>query len=145
MSEKLTKIAGKQNDFATRFMGGGSINAGTPVGVILTLNPPSGQRVRLTHLSTIGTSDTTQGSITIKFGDIEVVTSKLISGSRPTGSGLFSVGSFQDYQSSPAPYGNPPSGNYEHWTGAADEIFTITLGSVSPTGTIIYYGYEYGE
>ena len=67
MSEKLTKIAGKQNDFATRAMGGGVIPIGSAGNsIILTLTPLSGQRVRLTHLST--TSAVGQGGITLAFG-----------------------------------------------------------------------------
>jgi len=132
MSEKLTKIAGKQNDFATRFMGGGSV--GTGVLNVLTLTPPSGQRVRLTHLSTA--AGTSQITISITIGGVTVILFGGINGGDPSVG--FSVGSYQPYAA-----GIPPNKNYEHFTGATDEVLNIT--SNNATTTTIYYGYEYGE
>ena len=135
MSEILSSIVGKQNDFATRAMGGGTTSStgdGTP---ILTLTPPTGQRVRLTHLST--TAGTNRPSIKLRFGSLDITPTYTLDGDDPSSN--FTVGSYQDYSA-----GNPPSGNFEFFTGDTDEVFYIISTAISGTGTI-YYGYEFGE
>ena len=134
MSEKLNTIVGKQNDFATRLIGGGSISSGV-INTILTLTPPAGQRVRLTHLSTA--SGTNQLSISITIGGVTVIAFGSVNGSDPSLGG-FSIGSYQPYAA-----GNPPNGNYKYFTGATDEVLNIISSNV--TTTTIYYGYQFGE
>lgn len=129
----------KRGEFVALSSGSGTIVAGTPVGDILILTPPSSQRVRITHLSTTAAGDANQNPIALSFGDTEIISSAGISGGRPTGI-FISIGSFQSYVS-----GAPPYRNYKYITGKADEAFKITLGSVSPTVTPIYYSYEFGE
>ena len=137
MSEKLNSIVGKQNDFVTRAMSGGSIALSSP-GTILTLTPPAGQRVRLTHLS-IQTGF--QGGISVAFGATDVLSVINISGDNPSAvSSSYSVGSFQDYAA-----GVPPSGNYDYFTGGTDEPLTIVKDAAGSTTNIIYYGYQFGE
>ena len=133
MSDKLNTIVGKQNDFATRFMGGGTIAIGD-VGV--TLTPPAGQRVRLTHLSTA--AGTSESNMNVTFGSTVVLSAHEIDGENPSGSGS-SVGSYQDYAA-----GNPPNRNYSFWTGGVDEPLGINKNTGNTTA-IIYYGYEFGE
>ena len=138
MSEKLNTITGKENDFATRFMGGGSKVSGGGASIMLTLAPPPGQRVRLTHLST--TAGVFLGDISVKFDSTTVYTGNIY-GSRPDGgaSVSFSVGSFQEYAAGP-----PPAGNYQWWTGGTDEVLTIVKNGADPSQTF-YYGYQFGE
>ena len=136
MSEKLNSIVGKQNDFATRAMGGGVIPIGSAGNsIILTLTPLSGQRVRLTHLSTV--SAVGQGAITVSIGSSDILTSATIVGD---GLGGSSVGSYQPYTA-----GVPPYGNYRYFTGGVGEALTIRTTTASTTSQIIYYGYQYGE
>ena len=134
MSNKLNTIVGKQNDFATRFMGGGTVTT-AGAGDILTLTPPSGQRVRLSHLSTA--AGTTRPSLKLRFDALEITITFTLDGDDPSSS--WTVGSYQEYS-----VGNPPSGNHEFFTGAVDESFIIQSTSGASSGTI-YYGYEYGE
>lgn len=135
MSEALNSIVGKQNDFATRFMGGGSTSA-TGDGVpIVTLTPPAGQRVRLTHLSTA--AGTTRPSLKLAFDALDITITFTLDGDDPSSN--WTVGSYQDYTA-----GNPPSGNHLFFTGDVDEVFYIISTAGAATGTI-YYGYEFGE
>lgn len=138
MSEKLNTIVGKQNDFATRLMGGGSVVSGAGAGTKLTLTPPAGQRVRLTHLST--GAAIFLGDMSVKFGSTTVYTGNIF-GSTPDGgaSVSFSVGSYQPYVGA-----SPPAGNYEWWTGEVDEVFTLVKNGADPSQTF-YYGYQFGE
>ena len=135
MSEKLSTIVGKENDFATRLMDGGSIATGV-TGTILTLTPPSGQRVRLTHLST--TAGTSQSGVSVLFAAETVVSEDVIDGDVPS-AGSVSVGSYQDYTA-----GAPTRGNYLFWTGGANEVLTIVK-NAGNTSQTIYYGYQFGE
>lgn len=135
MSEKLDTIVGKQNDFATRFMGGGSISIGSG-GSLVTLAPPNGQRVRLTHLSTA--TGASQSGISVLFDAEVVISEDVINGDTPSASSI-SVGSYQDYAA-----GAPPNGNYLFWTGKVDEAITIVKNAGNTT-QIVYYGYEFGE
>ena len=136
MSEKLNTIVGKQNDFATRFMGGGTISIG---GTIVTLTPPTGQRVRLTHLSTA--AGNVEAGIRVIFGSTIVILGG-VNGGNPsrTGNLYYSVGSYQPYA-----VGDPPMQNWEYFTGDTDEALIIEQQFGVPTLNLIYYGYQFGE
>ena len=137
MSTLLGAVMGGGGDFIPRSVGSGVIASGTSsASALLTLTPPSGQRVRLTHLSTQAGS--VQTGISVDFGAATVIGNDAISGATPN-SGSRSVGSFQAYAA-----GTPPQGNTIYLTGKLDESVVITLGAGSTT-SIIYYGYEYGE
>ncbi len=136
MSETLSTITAKKNDFATRLMDGGTVSIGSN-GTLITLTPPSGQRVRLTHLSTTAGSGFQEIGVTVLFGSTVVVNHN-INGSVPSANG-YSVGSYQPYAAAA-----PPQRNYTHWTGAEDEVLTV----VKNTGNTVYeifYGYQFGE
>ena len=135
MSEKLTTISGKSNDFATRFMGSGTISAAS-TGVVLTLTPPSGQRVRLTHLSTQSPQE--QGNIIVKFGSATIISAARINGWNPTLNRL-SIGSYQQYVG-----GVIPIRNFNYWTGDTNESLIIEK-TGNTLSAIIYYGYQFGE
>lgn len=137
MSETLNSIVGKRNDFATRAIGGGTVSSGAS-GVILTLTPPTGQRVRLTHLSTTDNVFASEGVISVFFDSVKVVNQVTLYGYEPT-FGSFSVGSFQDYAAA-----NPPIGNFKYFTGAVDEVLTVDK-AIGNTTFDVYYGYEFGE
>ena len=137
MSEKLNTIVGKQNDFATRLMGGGSRPA-LSSGALLTLTPPRGQRVRLTHLST--QSGAVQANISITIGGVTIFSGVAIEGDNPDAQvSKLTIGSFQDY-----PVGFPPSGNHAWFTGGRDEVLIINKGTTAQNA-ILYYGYQFGE
>lgn len=131
----LISNATGSGEFTATFAGRGTIPANTPSGVLLTLTPPLGQRVRITHLSSIG-----QNRVSISFGSTSLLSGANINGPRPEGqSGSYSIGQFQPYGATNA----PPNGNHPHITGKADEAFIISLAG-GPSNQILYYGYEYG-
>ena len=137
MSELLSTIVESGGDFITRSVGGSSIANGV-TGTILTLTPPSGQRVKLTHLSTTAAAGAQVG-ISVIIGGVSVVSVLSVDGGSPQAPGSrFSVGSFQAYG-----VGNPPSGNHLQFTGKIDEVLTIEK-NAGATTTTLYYGYEYG-
>ena len=127
---------GGSGDFVTRFMGSGSASIGAS-GDVITLTPPSGQRVRLTHLSNeVGVNETV---MSIFLGALDVTGSVAINGADPTGSGVVSIGSYAAYLQA-----QPPSGNVRYITGKVDEVLTVKKNSGTLVGTL-YYGYEFGE
>ena len=136
MSELLSSITGKQNDFATRLMGGGTISIG---GILATITPPTGQRVRLTHLSTA--PGNVEAGIVVAFGGVDVILGS-VNGASPTRTGnlYYSVGSYQPYAA-----GDPPMQNWDYFTGDTDEVLTIRQQTSTPTLNLIYYGYQFGE
>ena len=137
MSILLGAVMGGGGDFISRSSGGGNIPAGASSATpLLTLTPPSGQRVRITHRST--QAGNVQTGISVTFGTAAVISNSAISGATPN-SGARSVGSFQPYAA-----GLPPHGNVIYLTGKTDEAAVVTLG-VGSTAEVIYYGYEYGE
>ena len=134
MSEKLSAIVKTGGDFITRAAAGGTIAIGTTGATILT--PPSGQRVRLTHLST--TAGANQVGISVTLGSDVVITELDLDGDSPNTTAKFSVGSYQAYGAAA-----PPLANYSQFTGKVDEALTITKNAGNTVSTI-YYGYEYG-
>ena len=138
MSELLGSIVGGGGAFASRAANADIISAGATGGTaILTLSPPAGQKVRLTHLSTDVAAE--QAGISVVFGSTTVISEKIVAGGQPRGPLRFSVGSYQAYAA-----GAPPNGNYPTMTGKLNEVLTITK-NAGNTGQDIYYGYEYGE
>ena len=113
----------------------GTISAGV-TGDILTITPPPGRRVRVTHLST--PPGASQAGISMGLGSETIVSEVAINGDAPS-AGAVSVGEYQEYTA-----GAPPSGNYPFWTGAANEVAVISKNAGNTTQTI-YYGYEFGE
>ena len=133
----MISIPIKRGEFVALFGASGSINAGAASGTILTISPPSGQRVRVTNLSTA--AGVNQASISILFDTTTVLSNKTISGGTPVASDArFSIGSYQDYAA-----GTPPSGNHPFITGKLNEPLVLSAGSI--TTQIIYYAYEFGE
>ena len=127
----------KRGEFVALEASSGTIGTGV-TGDILTVTPPSGRRVRLTHLST--TSGSSQTDISITLGIAPVLVSQSISGYLPqANSGRYSIGRFQPYTA-----GAPPSGNHPFITGKTDEALIISKGAGN-TGIAIYYAYEFGE
>ncbi len=80
MSDLLTSIVGGGGAFVAREAASGFLNSGV-TGTILTLTPPAGQRVQLTHLST----DTgfEQTGISVVFGTTTLITEKTLAGPNP--------------------------------------------------------------
>lgn len=135
MSKTLGSIAGGGGggDVVTRSIGGGvSI---PPNQLNITLTPPTGQRVRLTHLST-ETGEQVSG-VKITIGGSDVLVNKKLKGDAPAAPSEFSVGSFQAYTA-----GQPPSGNIQHITGGVDEVMVILGATLSVS---VYFSYEFGE
>ncbi len=138
MSDKLSLIVESGGDFITRSASGGTISSGV-TGTILTKTPPTGQRVRLTHLST--TAGTDQLGVSVLFGDVVVVDEDRLSGDNPQASGdYFSIGRFQAYG---AALSRSPSKNFHQFTGKTRQSLTIVK-DTGNTATDIYYGYEFG-
>ncbi len=135
MSDKLNTIVEAGGDFITRAASGGTISTGV-TGTILTLTPPTGQRVRLTHLSVDTAAN--QVGVSVVIGAHTIIDEQEVAGPLPSGFNSFSVGNYQPF--SP---GNPPSTNYQQFTGKKDEVLTI-LKNAGNTNRNIYYGYEFG-
>lgn len=136
MSETLSDIVKTGGDFITRSASGGTISSGV-TGTILTLTPPAGQRVRLTHLS-VTAAASPQVGISVLLGISTVIDEQEVAGTLPSGFNTFSVGNYQPFSS-----GNPPSTNYQQFTGKTNEALTI-LKNAGNTTVTIYYGYEFG-
>tara|TARA_R110000764_G_scaffold28039_3_gene66016 strand:+ start:1232 stop:1651 length:420 start_codon:yes stop_codon:yes gene_type:complete len=139
MSEKLNSIVGAPSDFATRFMGGDTIPTISTSSTPLTLTPPPGQRVRLTHLST--NAGEFMGGMSVLFDGVTVFAGT-INGPAPQGAGTssFSIGKYQPYAA-----GAPPAGNYKLWTGAVDEVLTLVKDGGANPSRPVNYGYQFGE
>ena len=135
MSSTLTSIVEHGGDFITREAAGGAVSSGV-TGPILTLTPPSGQRVRLTHLST--TAGAAQTGISVLLGASTVIDELELDGDSPNTTAKFSVGNYQAYGAAA-----PPFGNYSQFTGKANEVVTILKNAGNTTATV-YYGYEFG-
>ena len=135
MSEALNTVIETGGDFITRSASGGTITTGV-TGTILTLTPPAGQRVRLTHLSTAAA--TNQTGISVIIGSNIIINELDLDGDSPTSTVKFSVGNYQ-------PYGavGVPAGNYQSFTGQTGEVLTI-LKNTGTTVATTYYGYEFG-
>ena len=140
MSKLLSSIAGGGSDFSTRFASSGVINSGV-TGTILTLTPPAGQRVRLTALSQTAASE--QAGISVLFDATVIISEARLRSGAPEGTNGatkdFAVGPYFDYAGI-----LPPVGKFQHFTGKADEVLTVTK-NTGNTAANIYYGYEFGE
>jgi hypothetical protein len=136
MSEILESvIQGVTSALVARSVGDGVINSGA-TGNILTLTPPAGQRVRLTHLSTSSAAGNS-GGIIISIGGVDINTVIDINGAAPD-LGM-SIGAYHNYAA-----GNPPSKNFKSITGGEDEVLIIRM-SAGASAKNIYYGYIFGE
>ncbi|MFK5949861.1 MAG: hypothetical protein QM500_13950 [Methylococcales bacterium] len=136
MSEKLSSVIGGRSDFITRDKGSGNIITGTS-GLVLTLTPPIGQRVRITYLST--SVGATQVGVILAFGGVNLSASLTIDdGTTGTGVTSMSIGGIPVNSST-----NPPRKAKRYITGGKDEAFTV---SYSASGTnSVFYGFEFGE
>ena len=122
-------------EFTTLFASGGAIASGQ-TGTLLTLTPPSGQRVRITHLST--NQSQSSANVTLKFDNVTLITGA-VDGLFPlsTAQVQYSNGKYQPYLAT-----SPPMGNHKFITGKANEVFSVI--STSTIAATIYYGYEFG-
>lgn len=136
MSETLDSITKKNVDFVTRSISGGSISAGA-TGDVITLTPPTGQRVVLTHLST--TAGVSESNISVLIGGLDVTGVVSISGSSPAPLATLSVGSYQPYAA-----GNPPSNNHRQLAGGTGEPIVVRKNSGTTVNTL-FYSYQFGE
>ena len=135
MSKTLNSVMSAGRDFITRSAGGSLISSGQ-TGTLLTLTPPAGQRVKLTHLSTL--SGSIQSGISVIIGGSTVINALTVDGGSPNSASKFSLGRYQPYAA-----GDPPFGNYSQFTGRTDEVLTITKNAGNTT-TVLYYAYEFG-
>ena len=123
--------------FSTKLVGwalipAGSSGAGTS---LVTLTPPSGQRVILTHLSTKPAQ--TESNMGVTVGGVDVTGSISVKGDLPSGASI-SVGSYLPYTA-----GIPPSNNHRQIYGGTDEVVVIRKTGV--TVNDLYYSYIIGE
>ena len=134
----MISIPIKRGEFVALFAGSGVVANNSPIGNLVTLTPPPGQRVRVTNLSTIpNVGIPLISQVQLTFGTTEVFDGG-ISGSDPDRVGRVSIGSYQDY-----PAGDPPLGNHKHITGKINEVFTVDTTKI--TEQALYYAYEFGE
>lgn len=126
----------KRGEFVAQFAGSGTVASSTPGGTILTITPPSGQRVRVTNLSTDTSGIITNA--TLSFDSLDILTSISISGQAPNSGLRYSIGNYQPYG-----VGAPPVGNHKFITGKIGEAFIVS--TTSTTSGVLYYAYEFGE
>ena len=135
----MISIPIKRGEFVALFAGSGVVANNSPIGNLVTLTPPPGQRVRVTNLSTIpdlgGIPLISQVQLT--FGTTEIFDGG-ISGNEPDRASRVSIGSYQGYTGSV-----PPLGNHKHITGKINEVFTVDTTKI--TEQALYYAYEFGE
>ena len=115
--------------FTPKFGSGIIVIAASATGTILTLTPPSGQKVKLTNLAAQSVTQTNK--LTILFAGVAVVTAVLLevtSGNANT-TDAYMMGR-QISVSDPL-------------TGAVDEALTITTDIATTNGTV--YAYQFGE
>ena len=132
------------NSFNSKASGSGVILSGN-LGNILTLTPPAGQRVRITHLSIkVGDAPANLNNVKISFGGTDVAGVGFISGEFPSGTSpsgmIFSIGSYFSYAA-----GNPPFNNHEYFTGGTDEVFILSMPPALTNLVNFYYSYQFGE
>ena len=136
MSVKINAVMGTTGIFTARSISGGKILAGAS-GDIISLTPPVGQRVKLTHLSTV--AGDVESNMTVTIGTTDVTGVVAIDGNSPTGAGVITIGSYQAY-----PAGNPPATNFLQLTGKVNEVVKVTK-NAGNTSFDVFYGYEFGE
>ena len=141
MSVLLSSVIGGSGDFITRSIGSGSVASGAAAGTLFTVTPPTGQRVRLTALTT-GDGVLAQVGITVTFGTTDVVSVGNVHGDDPTVGASFSVGNYYPY--APLVATDPPVSNHLWFTGKIDEVLTVTK-NTGATNRELFYGYEVGE
>ncbi|MFK5949862.1 MAG: hypothetical protein QM500_13955 [Methylococcales bacterium] len=138
MSELLSSVITSGGDFITRTIGDGTIISAGTSGLVLTLTPPAGQRVRITYLSTkVGES---RSNVNIAFGGNNIG-SIIDIGDGNTGG----VSTRTSIGGNPVNSGSSlPFNNYRFMTGGKNESFTLSVTSALAIGQVSY-GYEFGE
>ena len=135
MTELLIPTYSDEASFVATTINSGSLSipGSSPFSVLISA--PSGQRVRLTGLST-NTGRIFGGEISI--GGVSI--GRAAFGDASNGNNL-SIGSHKDFTGS-----IPPFRNYEFITGGVDEDVIISSDApIPPTASIIYYAYEFGD
>ena len=125
---KLSKIAGGGGGFTAKFASPVIVLLTGFTGTFVTLTPPSGQKVRLTGLSSAATLTSLT---TVTVGGLDVVTDVFIerTDTVPVTADKFKIG-FGD-------------ANSVYIDGAIDEV--VELKTNVATSSIIYYSYQFGE
>jgi len=107
-------------------------------GTMVTLSPPSGQKVRLTALGMVAT--TTETGITVQVNSVDAVDSKVLVGTNATTANGFLIA-----PGIPNGIGASEVGSaYPPIVGGIDEDITIIKDTGSTAADIIY-GYQFGE
>lgn len=140
----MSDLLGSLFDPGTEFLPRTFIDESQGTGVtgdLFIITPPTGQKVRLTHLSTgVGLEE---AGITISFGAVDILTNGIINGSDPKATNAagkyISIGSYFSFAGA-----TPPAGNFQNVTGGANEALKINK-SGGNTANVIYYSYELGE
>ena len=130
-SETLSSIVGGGGLFVAKTITGTLIIAPGATGLLATITPPSGQRVKLTGLSADGASP--QSGISVAFGGADIITEKSLEG-LTSATPLQSVDEFK--------IGHGTS-NHTFIIGEVDAAVTITKDSGNTVQGILY-AYEFG-
>ena len=120
--------------FNTRFISGWQTVASGVTGDLITLTPPTGQKVKLVSLIP-ATMVTAQSGISISVNGVDVITTKIL-GSNATVVNSFVIG-FSDAD------GTAP-GRHPHVIGDIDEEIKVVK-NAGTTSSLLQYAYEFGE
>ncbi len=134
MADKiLSSLIGGGGVFITRLLSGNLSIAAGASGDLVTLTPPSGQRVSLDYLQVSGA--TSEGNMSVLVNGNTVISGTLDDSNSTSIIGRYSIGA----RSSPT-----AGAQIEPITGDIDEPIIIrkTSGTV---GAAIYYSYRFGE
>lgn len=141
MSVLLSSIMGGSG-FTARGIFGGVSGAG--VSTVVSVTPPTGQRVKLTRLETMDPTSR-QGNVRVTFGGVDIFNSSAISVldnyATSTVANCFSVGYIKEGASTTL----SPNRAVREVLGKVNETMVIDLTFAQVTTYNIAYGYSIGE
>ena len=126
---KLSTVAGGITGNIKFFSGSIATVAPGASGAIITLTPPSGERIVLTCLATTGSAE---GGVTVNVNGSPVITSKDLDSDTTTALDRFNVGA----GSNGSVFSYP--GTLKEIVGGIDEVITVVKDTGNTTRTIAY-------
>ena len=126
---------GGSSDFKVKSVSGSiRLNQGQAAGIIATITPPAGQKVRLLTAGVIG--DLAQPDLSISVGGVSVINSLDLGTSDLAGA--FTIGGTVDSRT-----GTFTGCRLDFLQGDTDEAIVISVAAISVRNVI--YGYAFGE
>lgn len=130
-SETLSSIIGGGGSFVAETITGTIVISAGVTGLLATITPPSGKRVKLSGLSAITSVD--QAGISVAVGGVDIITEQILNGISAS-SPVDSAGEFKI---------NHGDNNHTFVLGGIDKAVTISK-NAGNTAVAIIYAYEFG-